>query len=262
MQQIDNMPIEEYHALPRLSASGIKQLLVSSQDFYQTSWMNKSRKERDTESLNVGQAYHCYVLEGVDVFKSRYAVKPDCDRRTKEGKQIYADFLAQYPNAKEIEQELFDEILKAKAAVSGGKPEITFLWEDEETNVPMKARIDYLMPTKIHELKTFSNSGMDIDRLLAMHIVKYRYHVQYAVYTSILPNHDFEFIFQQTGGINNCIVKPFPHNLLLAEQGRKLMRQGINKFRDMYMKYGENEWFDEYQSQPFTDQCFPMYSYE
>ncbi|WP_313266542.1 PD-(D/E)XK nuclease-like domain-containing protein [Sphingobacterium sp.] len=46
----------------------------------------------DTDSILLGKVLHCLVLEP-DTFKDTYCVAPDCDRRTKEGKAVYAEFL-------------------------------------------------------------------------------------------------------------------------------------------------------------------------
>lgn len=268
---IYDLPAADYHKLERLSASGIKKILVSAQDFYQSSWLNPNKREVKSDAFNLGTAYHTRILEGSNEFRRRYAIKPDCDRRTTEGKSIYNQWKNLYPNAEEIDQNTFNDINSAAEYIEnnfdyfkGGNSELSILWEDEETGVPMKARLDYLKPGLIPDLKTFSNtSGMDIDRLLARHIVQYKYHVQAEVYRSLFPDHDFVFVFQQVGGVNNCIVKPFPSDLLLADKGRYLMRVGINKFADCYRKFGSTQpWIDEFDIKPFTDECFPIYALE
>lgn len=72
-----DMPEEEYHAVPRLSASGVKRMLVSPLDFYMSSWMNQDRKDKRTAALDLGKAYHKLILEGEDAFDAAYAVEPD-----------------------------------------------------------------------------------------------------------------------------------------------------------------------------------------
>lgn len=264
---IYDMTAEEYHALQRFSASGIKKILVSAQDFWSSSWMNPDKREYKSDAFNVGTAYHTRILEGMQVFDRRYAIKPECDKRTTAGKQIYANWLLQHPGAEPIDAELYTDILAAKANeiehFTGGKAEASILWDDEETGVPMKTRLDYLKPGQIVDLKTFSNTGsMDINRLIANHIVKYNYYTQAAVYSVAMPNHDFTFVFQQTGNVNNCLVRKFPKDLLLMDQGQKKMREGINKFRYMFEKYGCNPWYDEDKISSFEDSSFPLWSYD
>lgn len=263
-EMIFNMPAEEYHSLERFSASGIKKILVSAQDFWCSSWMNKDKYEEKSDAFNLGTAYHTRILDGQGAFDERYAVKPDADRRTAAGKQAWEEWREKHPSADPVDLRTYNEICASKAIskFDGGHPEVTVLWDDEDTGIPMKSRIDYLLPGHIMDLKTFSNSnGMSLDRLLANHIVKYRYHVQAAVYRTAVPNCDFTFVFQQVGQVNNCIVKDFPSELLMADQGRNLMRQGIEKFAAMYKKYGVAPWYDEFD-EAFTDYSFPVYALE
>lgn len=73
------LPEDDYHALPRLSASGIKNLLVSPMDFWARSWLNPNAKSEDDEPewATKGRAYHCRICEGRDAFRERYVVELD-----------------------------------------------------------------------------------------------------------------------------------------------------------------------------------------
>lgn len=261
---IHNMPHKEYLALPRLSASGIKKLIISAQDFWHWSWLNPDPEpETKSEALNLGTAYHKYCLEGKAAFDKSYAIKNKVDGRTKEGKAYNEQFALDHPGATPIDERTYKQITQAKATFSGGMPEVTVLWNDPETNVPMKARIDYLTDIRIFDLKTFSNSDdSPIPKLLARHIVNFGYHIQAAVYSEAFPNREFVFVFQQTGAANNCLLRHFPNELLLAQQGKDLMRKGIDKFADMYRKFGTMPWHDEFLSESFTDESFPMWAYD
>lgn len=68
-----------YHAQPRLSASGIKNLLVSGMDFWARSWLNPRRKEDDDDAdwKVYGRAYHKRILEGREAFYAAYASEID-----------------------------------------------------------------------------------------------------------------------------------------------------------------------------------------
>ncbi|MCY4781462.1 PD-(D/E)XK nuclease-like domain-containing protein [Sphingobacterium sp. UT-1RO-CII-1] len=52
----------------------------------------KMKVDEDTDSMILGQALHCLVLEP-HKFNDSFASAPECDRRTKEGKAIYSQFL-------------------------------------------------------------------------------------------------------------------------------------------------------------------------
>lgn len=77
-----DLPEAEYHALPRLSSSGIQKMLVSPATFWADSWMNPDKEEEtDDEPVfrRVGRAYHCARFEPEDLDKRfvRELVKDD-----------------------------------------------------------------------------------------------------------------------------------------------------------------------------------------
>ncbi len=65
-----NMPEAEYRAIPRLSSSGIQNILVSPATFWAKSWMNPDLEEEEQESSFkiIGRAYHCARLEPEEFF--------------------------------------------------------------------------------------------------------------------------------------------------------------------------------------------------
>lgn len=68
----------DYFAVPAFSTSGIKEASVSFQDFWETSWMNPERRERErTDFFDFGSALHCLVLEGEAAYTARYATAID-----------------------------------------------------------------------------------------------------------------------------------------------------------------------------------------
>jgi len=71
------MTDEQYHALPYLSATGIKNLMISPMDYWARSNMNPWKEEDETESeaKTLGKAYHKRILEGLDAFNACY-IKP------------------------------------------------------------------------------------------------------------------------------------------------------------------------------------------
>lgn len=95
-----NMPFNEYLAIPALSNSGIKKMLISSMDFWADSWMNPNRPERsEPKHFLDGRAYHARILEGLEEYNNRYA--PAFDE-------------SKYPNALDKNDELKDWLRAAK----------------------------------------------------------------------------------------------------------------------------------------------------
>lgn len=73
------LPEDTYHSLPRLSASGIKNLLVSPMDFWARSWLNPNVRSEDDEPewAIKGTAYHKRICEGKEAFYACYAAELD-----------------------------------------------------------------------------------------------------------------------------------------------------------------------------------------
>lgn len=74
-----NLLEDEYHAEQRLSASGIKWLHVSPEDFWARSWMNPIKEVKETKFMEMGSAYHKRILEGREAFYTEYASAIDPD---------------------------------------------------------------------------------------------------------------------------------------------------------------------------------------
>lgn len=73
-----DMPNDTYHAIPALSASGIKNLLISEVDFWVGSWMNPNKPPREDKAcFTDGNAYHAQILEGDKVFNDRFTCEFD-----------------------------------------------------------------------------------------------------------------------------------------------------------------------------------------
>ena len=68
-----DMPDTEYHKVPALSYSGIKNLLISPMDFWARSWMNPRYEHQETFPMKLGTAYHTRILEGKEKFENQYA---------------------------------------------------------------------------------------------------------------------------------------------------------------------------------------------
>lgn len=240
------MPEEVYHSIHACSASGIKNLSVSSMDYWAMSLLNLERQEKpakdsgDLTPRQLGQAYHCYIVEGDAVFNERYAVALDKDAwrevATQNGKElcvtiadiraaidaaggkpkgtskdalidqlldldadafVWDRMVASHLDANKdktmITPKLYRRIVIANAmitndpqlkdAFSGGHAEVSIFWYDEQTGVPMKARLDYLKMNHLIDLKSFSNmQGKPIQRAIDMAISNNKYFIPVVVY--------------------------------------------------------------------------------
>lgn len=146
------VPDEEYRQIPGLSSTGIKEMLKSPAHYQ---WARTHRRERI--AFDVGHAAHAKIL-GVGLEAIPY---PD-EHLTPSGnvsekaatKQWAADQRAQglVPIAPDqlaavdaMAEAVARHPLAGKLIGSGaGKPEVSLVWDDPDTGVRCKGRIDYL----------------------------------------------------------------------------------------------------------------------
>lgn len=100
---------EAYHAVPALSNSGIRNMLISPLDFWARSWMNPDYEPEETKFMETGKAYHKRILEGREAFYQCYAPALDPD---------------DYPDALRTTEEIRARLRELDQKVGGNKPEL------------------------------------------------------------------------------------------------------------------------------------------
>ena len=95
------MTEREHRNHPAVSRSELWRIHESPQKFKYF----KDHPEEPTPTLLFGQVFHKLVLEP-DTFGEEFAVCPDADRRTREGKQIYEGALASLKRLKDDVKEV------------------------------------------------------------------------------------------------------------------------------------------------------------
>lgn len=68
---------DAYHAAFALSASGVKNLRISTLDFWARSSLNPDQEDGDTDAKVIGRAYHKRIVEGREAFQAAYAAELD-----------------------------------------------------------------------------------------------------------------------------------------------------------------------------------------
>ena len=137
---------KEYRQMEGISSTELKKLMKSPAHYKH--W--KDNPQEDTPALLFGRAAHKYILETYD-FYNEFAVAPNCDRRTKEGKETWNKFVAESEGKDVITQEQFEQIdemrnvMLATPFVSkliNGEHEVSYFWNDEDTGLKCKVRPD------------------------------------------------------------------------------------------------------------------------
>lgn len=149
--------------------------------------------DEETQALRKGWAVHAAVLEP-SRFDSEFIVAPKLDRRTKDGKALWAEFQAAHANALILTDEEMDLCQKLRAAIwahptaaeilaAKGHNEMTLVWSDPETQVACKGRVDrmcqYAGWSCLVDLKTTRDASR---RTFESTIYRYGYHRQAAMY--------------------------------------------------------------------------------
>lgn len=180
---IPGIPIEEYHRHGSVSKSQLDQFAKSPAHYLAS--LTTPRKE--TAAMRIGSIFHGMVLEGVKV-----AVAPQCDKRTKEGKAIFAEFEAANQGVEIVtadEGEMLFGMVKsvmdhpaARALLNGpGVAEGSCWWHDEQSGELCRCRPDKYRQDLgiIVDLKTTDDAS---PAGFARSIWKYAYHRQAAMY--------------------------------------------------------------------------------
>lgn len=144
----------EYRAREGISSSELKKIMKSPMHYKH--WKDNP-ENTDTPDLLFGRAAHKYILETYD-FYNEFAVAPNCDRRTKEGKAEWSLFCDQNEGKDIITQEQFEKIEEMRkvmlatpfvSKLINGEHEISYFWTDEDTDLKCKCRPDSIN----HKLK-------------------------------------------------------------------------------------------------------------
>lgn len=147
----------------------------------------------DTPALRFGRAAHAAILEP-DIFEVNYRCAPNVDRRTKAGREAWAEFIEGIDPEKVLTPEdhaaclaMRDSVHSMRTAsglLSGhGDIELSCVWEDADTGVLCKGRFDRLsddVPGRaIIDLKTCRDARW---RFFQNDVNRYGYHRQGALY--------------------------------------------------------------------------------
>lgn len=229
---------KEYHSNSAVSKSTLCKMAINPM-YYK--WYIDNPQEPSDDFI-LGSAFHKLVLEPDD-FDKEFAIMPNCDKRTKEGKTLYSDFITQCTEngTTVITQEQFDticamrdELIKNKYAVTllNGTHERSMYWVDKFTEIECKCRPDCFKSVKDHiiitDLKSCRNADM---RSIEKDVVQYAYDLQAYMYSKgvsenlnvSMENIDFMFIF---------VTKTEPHFVHIVQANDLVLQRGENLFRE------------------------------
>lgn len=232
------LPAAEYHAEEAMSSGGIRKILQSPAHFR----LMRTQPAEPTAAMQFGTVVHAGILEP-DTLDTIACVAPDVDRRTKAGKEEWAQFCAESAGRIILSA---DDMQRARVCISavrahpaaaklldGGHRELSLFWHDGEYGVPCKARFDAYNRRIIVDVKTTTDASPDA---FARTIASFKYHVQAAHYVSgaehvLNESPDaFVFIAVESEPPHAVACYALPANAILA--GRHLANIGLERYRD------------------------------
>ena len=141
------MTEQEYRAAEGVSRSQLWRLHEGSPEKFMYA---EEHPEEPTPALVFGQMVHKLILEP-ETFNDEFAVAPDVDRRTKDGKAAWALFAEMNEGKTIVKAEDYDTACGMRNALLAndlitkllsGKHEVPLFWTDELTGEKCKVRLD------------------------------------------------------------------------------------------------------------------------
>ena len=235
------MTEQEYRASEGVSRSQLWRLHEGSPEKFK---YQEEHPEEPTPALIFGQMVHKLVLEP-DTFENEFVIMPECDRRTKEGKAQWFDFLQGAGDRTPIKAEDYEKALGMRNALTendlivkllSGKHEVPLFWTDELTGEQCKVRLDCFTPLSdkvlIVDYKSTNDAGTEP---FIRSAINYGYDFQAAMYTEAVRrvmDQEAVFIF-----IAQEKEPPYAVNVLAADQ--LLVQRGYDTFRELLGIYHE-----------------------
>ena len=242
------MTEKEYRQHPAVSRSELFKISESPEKFK----FYKDNPTPPTPALIFGQVFHKLALQPED-FENEFAIVPNVDRRTKEGKQIYSDFLENsdgktiinsddYEKAKAMCESLYNN--KYASKLLNGDKEKPYFWIDETTGEECKCRLD--CETDLSEITAIVDVKSSTDASVQGFMkdaVKYGYDFQSAFYTEgakINTGKKYIFVFI-------VVEKEAPYAINIFQADSLFMKRGYDLFREYIGIYHDckitGEWY-------------------
>lgn len=201
----------EYHAdRTTVSNSALSDFRQSVPMYYLRHVLGEMKRE-PTDEMNLGTALHAVTLEP-DTFNDSVCVAPEVDRRTKYGKEVFAEFEAMSAGRTIITSEqasrcqaMRDALLQhsqARLAINAPGPvEQPIRWQHAETSLWVRNLLDKFAQ-KIGIVIDIKTSKDPSPAAFARSIVNFGYHCQAALYlrgVREVYGVDAEFLFVVVG---------------------------------------------------------------
>lgn len=247
------MTEKEYRSNPAISRSELWKLYDRNGGTPEKFLWEKSHPKQPTKEMLFGQVAHKLLLQPED-FDTEFAVSPNVDGRTREGKAAIAEFNATLGDRAAIDADSYAKAVSMVEAAKAfpffnllfsGEHETPIFWIDPDTNEPCKCRLDTNGVADgrpfIADYKTCSNASNDAFRKSA---VDHGYYLQAAMYLEGFCQHNYGKSVLTMINDDACPPfiffaqekdEPFCCNILIADNESIL--KGYDIYRELIGKY-------------------------
>lgn len=254
---------DAYHAdTTRVSHSALE-IFRRSIPLYHGRYIAKTIESTpSSDSQRLGSLVDCMLLES-EKLSELFTVQPECDRRTKEGKAIYADWLASFPGGEVPERVTVmkrDEWDKAEAMRDAtlahpdasyflaldGLPQHTICFTDPDTGVPCKARLDKWIPAlrTILEIKTARDSSAE---MFQMDSYKHGYGRQFAMFATAVSQ-QYGIPIDEVDFIHVVIGNTAPHEVNVYRMDPYYREYSLTERNDLLVEYAQRKALDDWSN--------------
>lgn len=242
------MTQKEYRSHPAVSRSDLMKFKKSPLHY---KYSIENPADDKAPALIFGAACHKYILERED-FDAEFAIAPNVDRRTKEGKAAWAEFVDSCGEKSVISEEDFEKIREMAKAVDAhpiagqlikGEHEVSLFWTDSETGEECKVRPDCIhkeeAKTMIIDYKTTTSCD---DGAFEKSCRKYGYKLQAGMYREGF----FQNFFEDATFVFIAQEKDAPYAVRVYQCTDEYMNEGFDEYRALIGLYHECKIQDNY----------------
>jgi len=187
----------------------------------------------DHKAFVIGRAVHETIL----LHNQGYLIAPKCDKRTKVGKELWAEFMTHANGCDVLTEDENEMVCEMRDAVQAHKeatellegtvPESAVQWYEPESGLQLKQKMDAIGNGMIIDLKTCQNAGAPFKR----DIFNYHYQMQAAWYLDGVEDAD-RFMFV-------AVEKTTPYGVAVYELSPAAIAHGRTLYQDALIKLAD-----------------------
>lgn len=253
---------EQYHAADGISRSQLMLLDKSPYHFWYQVLSGMAERRAATPAMNVGSAFHTLLLEP-NLFDEEYCVLPNLDRRTKGGKAMYEEFVAENQGKIVLTQDQIEQVLLmveqvksheiVKTLLDEAQFEQSIFWTDLETGIQFKARPDIWSAKMVVDLKTTVDAAA---YKLQRSALEYGYYLQAGMAYEACKQmgKPFEMF------VILAVEKEMPHAPAVFMMDDDALQFGIDQFQRYKKMLADCMSSDKWDTYPVQELSVPAYA--